>query len=583
MHLRHAISQFNALLYYRMASRGSVSSMETPLQDFRTYPDLSAHNIAALMPGAASYSLHLPLHRCDDKVQRILRFVESECEVLPSKERCPYVVVVEVLQQSFDCKSEQLYTQGINPAEYLPNGVENAQILYTGHAKLPTPAQLPEVTEITTTNAVQSLVQSVDEREHLDCSARTQSAAWMGPLGHSAIGSTGGSTSRGSLLSDSFLSSKAQNRYRYRRGYRSFRLPSTSNTCAGNTDSTSEAEQLQEAYDLYDQASESAAATTATENADETCPPAQLVQPSNRHQNAHLFTHPGLVEQAGEIKLDAHDVDMKAMEGTSTKHINGGADDFASVNALRGGHDENNKRPQEHSGDRAHPVHPTRSPSRRGSRSYARRRGQSATALPRLPADQANQAEATRPPQSSHGPPLPPFNEDEQQDDERVFIAKAFPTRPLGEVRHYSTPHREQSYLDEAVDLRGEPAVTDHEHSQVVDAHPQRHPQLHPHYSPHYLHPATGLPHPHAQLQQPRAYVRPKTWQERKAIIRASSPFGNLAGWDMKSFIVKSGDDLRKEVIVGRLDSMLHALCYFSYLSCLLGVGVLMLMFWVLF
>jgi hypothetical protein len=55
--------------------------------------------------------------------------------------------------------------------------------------------------------------------------------------------------------------------------------------------------------------------------------------------------------------------------------------------------------------------------------------------------------------------------------------------------------------------------------------------------------------HQHQQQAQSfRRYVRPKTAEERKAIVRSQSPFGHLPGWNMKSFIVKVGDDLRKEV-----------------------------------
>ena len=41
-----------------------------------------------------------------------MQFVESECEVLPSKERCPYLVVAEMIEQPFTSKSEEIYTQG---------------------------------------------------------------------------------------------------------------------------------------------------------------------------------------------------------------------------------------------------------------------------------------------------------------------------------------------------------------------------------------------------------------------------------------------------------------------------------------
>ena len=46
-----------------------------------------------------------------------------------------------------------------------------------------------------------------------------------------------------------------------------------------------------------------------------------------------------------------------------------------------------------------------------------------------------------------------------------------------------------------------------------------------------------------------KIFIRSKTWEERKAIVQQASPFGHLEGWNLKSFIVKSGDDLRKEVL----------------------------------
>ena len=60
---------------------------------------------------SAAYSVHIPLQHCGDKVLRVLRFVEGECEVLPSKERCPYLLLAEVVEQDFQCKSHELYVK----------------------------------------------------------------------------------------------------------------------------------------------------------------------------------------------------------------------------------------------------------------------------------------------------------------------------------------------------------------------------------------------------------------------------------------------------------------------------------------
>ena len=83
--------------------------MDDPTSD--THPP-SLHQLAALCPQAAAYSLHLPLQKSQDRVMRLLRVVESECEVLQSKERCPYLAVFEVLQQPYSTRSEMLYSDG---------------------------------------------------------------------------------------------------------------------------------------------------------------------------------------------------------------------------------------------------------------------------------------------------------------------------------------------------------------------------------------------------------------------------------------------------------------------------------------
>jgi hypothetical protein len=111
-HLRVAIEQFNNVLYHRMLTRGQQVSTNDIMHLGQRHFSIPAQHVAKICPQAAAYSLHLPLQHCKEKVLRILRFVESECEVLPSKERCPYLVVVELLEQDFECKSDELYTQG---------------------------------------------------------------------------------------------------------------------------------------------------------------------------------------------------------------------------------------------------------------------------------------------------------------------------------------------------------------------------------------------------------------------------------------------------------------------------------------
>ena len=44
-----------------------------------------------------------------------------------------------------------------------------------------------------------------------------------------------------------------------------------------------------------------------------------------------------------------------------------------------------------------------------------------------------------------------------------------------------------------------------------------------------------------------------KTWSEKKALVQKDSAFGDLKGWELKSFIVKVGDDLQKEILAIQL------------------------------
>eukprot|EP00981_Chlorochromonas_danica_P004902 scaffold988_cov165-Ochromonas_danica.AAC.4 len=75
---------------------------------------ISVHTVASLCPAIASYSLHLPLLHSHNPIYRILRFLEEECEILPSKDKAPYLVVVELLEEAGDhtVKSPALYLHG---------------------------------------------------------------------------------------------------------------------------------------------------------------------------------------------------------------------------------------------------------------------------------------------------------------------------------------------------------------------------------------------------------------------------------------------------------------------------------------
>jgi phosphatidylinositol 4-kinase len=42
-------------------------------------------------------------------------------------------------------------------------------------------------------------------------------------------------------------------------------------------------------------------------------------------------------------------------------------------------------------------------------------------------------------------------------------------------------------------------------------------------------------------------------WEEKQRRIKESSPYGNLPGWKLLPVIVKTGDDLRQELLAYQL------------------------------
>ncbi|TFJ85191.1 hypothetical protein NSK_003614 [Nannochloropsis salina CCMP1776] len=59
---------------------------------------LTEEHIARQCPEVAAHSVHLPMLDGSSPIFRFLRLVSAECELLPSRERCPYMVVAELLQ-----------------------------------------------------------------------------------------------------------------------------------------------------------------------------------------------------------------------------------------------------------------------------------------------------------------------------------------------------------------------------------------------------------------------------------------------------------------------------------------------------
>eukprot|EP01034_Spumella_vulgaris_P021531 gene21532-27566_t len=110
-HLRKAMVQCNSLLNTRMVSLGHTTpeGVATPHYSGEGQR-ITTQDIARRCPDIARYSLHLPLQRSRERIRRVVRFVESDCEVLPSRDRSPFLVVVETVEERARCRHPSLYT-----------------------------------------------------------------------------------------------------------------------------------------------------------------------------------------------------------------------------------------------------------------------------------------------------------------------------------------------------------------------------------------------------------------------------------------------------------------------------------------
>ncbi|CAM9330672.1 unnamed protein product [Chrysoparadoxa australica] len=116
-HLQLQLSDINKSLLRRMASHGRQFELPPGTPIGQEWP-LDEAEVAKLCPEAARYALHLPLRvmsptgedgRC---VMRVLRVAKEMCQILPSRERAPYLVTCEVLQTSLRFGSDRVYCQG---------------------------------------------------------------------------------------------------------------------------------------------------------------------------------------------------------------------------------------------------------------------------------------------------------------------------------------------------------------------------------------------------------------------------------------------------------------------------------------
>lgn len=506
-----------------MASRGSISTSDTSLQDFASLHDLSAHNIATLLPEAAQYSLHLPLHKAGDKVCRILRFVESECEVLPSRERCPYVVVVEVLEQPYSTKSNMIYSHGRVPAVALSHtvpgsngndngGVNNgnmvhSQVLYNGQPQ-------PQLLQQHSRDAAQ-VSQSATEQQVSDYSATTTTTvAYVYPsIERKEKKYSTPRFARGKLLSGKLSNYRSNSAdagsYKSMRRYRTINTNNhndhmtesnnenanfdraeyeTSDFASDNNDADhvdqaqQELSELEQAYDLYDEVNNYAAPVESTAD--------QIQSALNElatvaDKNMPLFARPRTETDLTTVREETENnvtEDLCLLNENHMFNLSKQAAQQRSLDNLRGG------------------------------------------SVPPLPASNDNQGA-----QKSH-------------------LSSRVPIR-----RRPSARYRRQPGQHDPDKERLEPTVTTEREEQRPRASVVSRPSTSAAVtsSTSTIASATSvasLSHSHSHSGSTSSFSSSGSWLQRRASLQASSPFGHLPGWDARSFIVKSGDDLRKEV-----------------------------------
>jgi Phosphatidylinositol kinase and protein kinases of the PI-3 kinase family len=140
------------------------------------------------------------------------------------------------------------------------------------------------------------------------------------------------------------------------------------------------------------------------------------------------------------------------------------------------------------------------------------------------------------------------------QDDEKMFHnAKLFPRG--GDQQGSGYYYNHDSIIDESIHSRTPYDLVLEERLQQLHNHMQTNHQR-PQYGP--LPPSQHqLPsHPYDNMPKLTTYstllnrVYGKPWAETCEEIRQTSPYGNVKGWRLASFIMKAGEDIRREALV---------------------------------
>jgi hypothetical protein len=118
MDLRKGLLQFNAQLYSKMLGNvrlGEILDTDEPDEDQLALTCQAAElEIVRQWALATANSIHCPMTERNPRgrLSKILRACVDESDVLPSKERCPFLLILEVLCTSHEPDSRDVFTDG---------------------------------------------------------------------------------------------------------------------------------------------------------------------------------------------------------------------------------------------------------------------------------------------------------------------------------------------------------------------------------------------------------------------------------------------------------------------------------------
>ena len=593
--LRLALSQLNALLYNRMLSKGQYGLQQlsnhltslgsqglytpsyTPSSTTHTThspyttphmspatlqsnspPQYNTHQnppqintnilqqIAQSLPDISDHSIHIPLQHCDDKVLRILRFVEHECEVLPSKDRCPYLLICEVIERPYICKSGRLYAQptvasitnGIqdqHQQQRIEQGYTHTHLSSTDAYNNPTHSIIPDPEPVSVSRDRTILPSSngivppsfvdiapppppVDPEE----ATRVRDVAKSNihtfarddiPLPHSGSHSFSSSTSTSITSVESLTASIHELEI----------LDAMSHKLGVSADTVVESP--------FELPSLSPAA-----------PPA-MIQPLSFEGSELLdrLSKRGEQHQSSGFSVELGDNSVNNTATVDTSHTSSPSPSSAASD------------PQTQGSSPPTPSPPSISSSKKGTSVFDR--------LKRRPPPSA----ATHDGRDIRGGAISlTLSLEEREDEEEAALDASLEAEVQeGEiVSVLSSSTATTSYTDASTTTTATTTISNEPSAESISAsiYDQPPPSVFPYpqsstsQQPLATYPSyTSSPSlPHSSPSK-MTFLRGKTAEERRELVRSVSAFGHIPGWGLKAFIVKSGDDLRKEILAMQL------------------------------